>query len=108
MVNEKFREALDAYVEEHEIQENYGSTIILDNHAYDNSVVGITEDGILVYDFDKMVEEFMEDEGCDELDAIEWLEYNTLRALPYMGDRRPILIMDNKQKIIDIFGKEKE
>lgn len=108
MVNEKFRKALDAYIEEHEIQETYGDTIILDNHAYDNSIVGITSDGILVYDFNKMVDEYVEDEGCDEFDAVEWLEYNTLRALPYMGERRPIIIMDTVRTITEIFGDAEE
>ena len=108
MVNEKFRKALNAYVEEHEIQETYGDTIILNSHAYDNSIVGITPDGILVYDFNKMVDEYVEDEGCDEFDAVEWVEYNTLRALPYMGERKPIIIMDTAQTITEIFGDEED
>lgn len=101
MKDEKFRKALDAMVEDQGIEEE---VLILDDHAYDKSIIGLTEDGRLVYDFDKMVKEFAEDEQCDELDAIEWLEYNTLRALPYMGERAPIVIMNNVESIMEKYG----
>ena len=101
MKDEKFRKALDAMVEDQGIEEE---VLILDNHAYDKSVVGITEDGRLIYDFNKMVEEFMEDEDCDETEAIEWLEYNTLRALPYMGERAPIIITESRDSILEKYG----
>lgn len=101
MKDEKFRKALDAMAEEQGIEEE---VLILDDHAYDKSVVGITEDGRLIYDFNKMVEEFMEDEQCDEIEAIEWLEYNTLRALPYMGERAPIIITESRDSILEKYG----
>jgi hypothetical protein len=28
----------------------------------------------------------------DEIEAIEWIEYNTIRALPYMGPEAPIIV----------------
>ena len=46
-----------------------------------------------------MVEELMLDEGWDEEEAIEWLDYNTMRALAYMGDRAPIILMTKKEMI---------
>ena len=101
MRNEKFRKALNAYVQDMQFDEE---TLILENHDYDNSIVGITEDGRLVYDFNKMVQEFMEDEDCDETEAIEWLEYNTLRALPYMGERAPIVVIENPESIMERYG----
>lgn len=97
----KFREALDAYVQDMQFDEE---TLILENHDYDKSIVGITEDGRLIYDFNKMVQEFMEDEDCDETEAIEWLEYNTLRALPYMGERAPIVVIENRESILERYG----
>lgn len=30
--------------------------IILDNSAFDNSIIGVTLDGRLIYDYDKMIE----------------------------------------------------
>ena len=97
----KFRKALDTMVEDQGIEEE---VLILDNHAYDKSIIGITEDGRLIYDFEKMIQEFMEDEDCDETEAIEWLEYNTMRALPYMGERAPIIITESRDSILEKYG----
>jgi hypothetical protein len=41
------------------------SAIVFDNMSYDGSIVGVTTDGRVVYDYDKMVEELMEDEGME-------------------------------------------
>lgn len=69
--------------------------VVFDNYAYDNSIIGTTFDGRAIYDFDKMTEELMQDEGWTEEEAIDWIEYNTLRALPYGGDKVP-LVMRNE------------
>ena len=39
-----------------------------------------------------MVAWLQENEGMDETEAIEWIEYNTIRALPYAGDQAPIVM----------------
>jgi hypothetical protein len=70
----------------------YEDVILLDNYSYDDALVGITEDDRAVYDFDKMVKWLQEKEGFSALDAIEWIEHNTIRALPYAGERAPIII----------------
>lgn len=102
MKDVKFREALDAMIEDQGIEED---VLLLDDHAYDKSIIGITEDGRILYDFEKMIQEFAEDEGCDETEAIEWLEYNTIRALPYMGERAPIIIMETRDSILEKYGR---
>ena len=67
--------------------------VILDNPSFDKSIVGYTSDGKLVYDFDKMVVEFASDNDIDDIiESIEFIEYNTERALPYMGERAPLII----------------
>lgn len=67
-------------------------TVVFDNHAYDNSIIGITFDGRAIYDFDKMTEELMQDEGWTDQEAIDWIEYNTIRALPYGGEKAPLIV----------------
>lgn len=99
MVNEAFRKAIQAYGKDHDLEIK-----ILDNHAYDKSVVGITEDGRLIYSYEKMVEEFAEDEDCSEEEAIEWLDYNTLRAIPYFGEGAPIILYDSVLTILENYG----
>jgi hypothetical protein len=66
--------------------------LILDNESYDNSIIGVTLDGRVIYDFNLMVEEYMLDNDCSEIDVVEWIEYNTMRAIPYFGDKAPIVV----------------
>jgi hypothetical protein len=66
--------------------------LVFDNHAYDNSIIGVTLDGRVIYEYDAMVHELMADEEWNELDAIEWIDYNTIRALSYAGDKAPIIV----------------
>lgn len=66
--------------------------IILDNSAFDNSIIGVTLDGRLIYDYDKMIEELIEDDDMSFDEAMEWIDYNTIRALPYAGSGAPIII----------------
>lgn len=59
---------------------------------YDDALIGVTEDRRAVYDFDAMVDWLCRNEGFSETDAYEWIEYNALRALPYAGDKAPIIM----------------
>lgn len=66
--------------------------IVFDNASYDGSIVGVTTDGRVVYDYDKMIEELMQDEGWSYEEAAEWIDYNTIRSLPYAGCNAPIIM----------------
>ena len=66
--------------------------IVFDNMSYDGSIVGVTTDGRVVYDYDKMVEELMQDEQCSYEDAADWIDYNTIRSLPYAVWNGPIIM----------------
>lgn len=66
--------------------------IVLDNMSYDNSIIGTTFDGRVIYDYDNMVMELMNDEGWSFEEAVDWLEYNTIRSLGYMGDKAPVVV----------------
>ena len=68
--------------------------IVFDNYAYDNSIIGVSTDGRVVYSYEKMVQELMSDEGMSEMEAIEWIDYNTIRAIPYGGEFAPIVCED--------------
>lgn len=70
----------------------YEDVIILENYSYDDALIGVTEDGRAVYDFDRMVRWLVDTEGFADEEAIEWIEYNTIRALPYMGEEAPIIM----------------
>ena len=66
--------------------------IVFDNMSYDGSIIGVTTDDRVVYSYDKMVEELMQDEEWSYEDAVEWIDYNTIRALPYAGENAPIIM----------------
>jgi len=65
---------------------------LLTDVSYDDALVAITTDNRAVYDYDLMVECIMNAQKWEYADAVEWIEYNTLRALPYMGEDGPIVI----------------
>ena len=79
-INQKIREELPE------------DAVIFDNKAYDNSIIGVTSDGRVVYDFDLMVAELMKDENWTEDEAVEWIEYNTIWALSDVGEGEPIVM----------------
>lgn len=70
----------------------YEDVIILENYSYDDALIGVTDDNRAVYDFRKMVDWLMMTQGFDHDEAIEWIEYNTIRSLPYAGPDGPIIM----------------
>ena len=65
--------------------------LLIDDDAYCKSLVGITDDNRAVYDKDMMVEEYSQHYQCSPEEALEYIEYNVVRALPYYYDKAPIL-----------------
>lgn len=66
--------------------------LVFDNFAYDNSIIGTTLDGRVIYCYEKMVEEYMMEEECSYEEAMEWIDYNTIRSLPYAGEKAPVIM----------------
>ncbi len=75
--------------------------LILRNYGYDTAFVGVTTDGYAVYDYNKMVEWLMKKEGWSYEDSVEWIEYNTIRSLPYFEGKAPIIIYPCDEEITD-------
>lgn len=74
------------------VANGHEDAIVLENYSYDDALVGVTEDGRAVYDYTKMVDWLMMTQGFDQDEAVEWIEYNTIRALPYMGELAPVIM----------------
>ena len=55
-------------------------------------MIGGTYDKRAVYDYEKMVEWLISTEGFTKEEAIEWIDYNTLRAIGYFGEDAPIIM----------------
>lgn len=66
-------------------------TSFFENPGFVDAIIGITDAGQLIYDYDKMVESLVNEGEMDEEGAIEWINYNTIRTIPYMGSSHPII-----------------
>ena len=66
--------------------------IVFDNPSFDHAIIGVTIDGRVVYDYHIMIMELANEEGWSGEEATDWVEYNTIRAHPYIGPNAPIIM----------------
>ena len=78
--------------EEKLLENGYEGVKYLTDFSYDDALIGVTHDNRAVYDYEKMVEWLISTEGFTEEEAIEWIDFNTLRALPYLGEGAPVVM----------------
>ena len=71
--------------------QGHEETVFFEHPSMVKAITGITDSEQLIYDYNLMIEAAMEEEGWTCEEAIEWIEYNTLRSLPYMGNYQPIV-----------------
>lgn len=80
-------------------------TVILEEwDVFKKGIIGISSDGChIIYSYDELVvaladsyrDDAESDEDAEQM-AIDWLEYNTLRSLDYIGPGyRPIICMQS-------------
>ena len=74
------------------VASGHEDSIVLENPAYDEAIEGISEDGRVIYNYDQMVFCLVDDEGMTEEEAADFISYNTVRALPHMGPKAPIIL----------------
>lgn len=75
-------------------ENDHEDTVVLESPDYLSAIVGISEEGRLIYSYDRMVEHLMTAENMDAEEAMEFIDYNTIRALPYAGEMAPIVLYD--------------
>jgi hypothetical protein len=78
--------------EERLLEYGYEDVKFLVNESYDDALIGVSDDGRAIYDFSLMIEWLMTKYGWSDMESIEWIETNTLRALPYLGEDAPIIM----------------
>lgn len=69
----------------------YEDCIVFDNPEFDEAIIGVTTDNCVVYDFYLMVQHLMEVDGISDIEAIEFIEFNTIRSLPYV-ENAPVIM----------------
>lgn len=79
-------------LENYYIEDEETSVVLFDSPDYDDAFVGLTMDDRAVYDYDKMIESLIKNDKMTYEEAAEFIDYNTVRSLPYIGDRGPVII----------------
>ena len=75
------------------LEKGYDGVVIFNNFSYDTALIGVTNTHRAVYNYDLMLEFLVSKEGfSDYTEASEWIDYNTLGALPSFGGRSPIIL----------------
>lgn len=68
-------------------------SVVFESPDYEDAIIGWDENsGRIIYDYEKMVECLMNEDGMEYDEAAEFIDYNTVRACPYMGERAPIIL----------------
>lgn len=70
--------------------------LVFDNPSFDSAIIGISCEGAVIYSLDLMCEEFARVNECDYMEALEYIEYNTIRAVPYASGGIKPIIMDGE------------
>ena len=78
-------------VKDYLVEMGCDEAVVFENPSYAEAFVGVSQDGRAVYLYEKMCAHLMEKEGMSEEDAVDFICYNTIRAIPYMGEQAPIV-----------------
>ena len=62
------------------------------NTTFDQAIIGLTSDGRIAYSENKILLSLQDVEGMEYEEALEWYEYNTVKAIAYAGKKAPIII----------------
>ena len=83
-------------------------SIVFENPDYDSAIIGYdANESRIIYDFEKMTEHLMEADGMEYDEAVEFIEYNTIRSIPYAGGNAPI-VLHSIEDYMDYHNYEKE
>lgn len=84
----------------------YENSMLFENPSYTDAVVGISTGGNVVYDYYKMIGCLVE-EGMTEDEAADFISYNTIRSLDYMGNDKEFVYPMVIYPINDYFCNDK-
>lgn len=67
-------------------------TMLFRNPDFAEAIIGISDNFSIVYDYDKMVKILVRDDDISYEEAVEYIDCNVLKALPYCNGKAPIVI----------------
>lgn len=71
------------------LENGYEDTVIFTNPSYHEAFIGVSTDGRAIYDYYKMVQCLVDNDGMTDEEAIDWIEYNCVNCYIEHG---PIII----------------
>lgn len=80
----------------------YEDLIVFENPDYDAAIIGVSSNNQVIYDYDEMISCLMLEDDMTMEEAMDFIDYNTLRALPYAGEGAPIVM-----NTLTFWGKRK-
>lgn len=75
------------------IDMDLGDVIVFENPDYDDYIIGVSTDNRAIYSLEKMVEWYCDKENCSDDEALDFINYNTIKSLPYV-EGSPIVMDD--------------
>lgn len=66
--------------------------LVFDNPSFDDSIIGQTFDGRAIYDIELMAKELSDEDGISIDEAMDFIDYNSIRSLPYAGEQAPVVV----------------
>lgn len=77
------------------IKEVSPNAVLFDNPSFDASIIDIEySSGAVIYSLCDMMEELAEADNITYMDAVEFIDYNTVRVIPYINDGVAPIICD--------------
>lgn len=76
------------------IAETNEEAVLFDNPSFDGSISGISTTGRVIYVYEKMVAELAAEDNISWEEAEDFINYNTLRAIPYCDSEYAPIVME--------------
>lgn len=75
------------------VEYGYEDAIVYQNPSFDSAIIGVDEiTGSVIYDYELMVKDMMHQDNITQEQAIQFIDYNTVRATSYMPQPKPIIL----------------
>jgi hypothetical protein len=71
---------------------NLDDAVVFENPSYETAIVGYdVHSNRIIYDYELMIDYLVENEQMNEDEAVEFIDYNTIRSLDYV-ENHPIIL----------------
>ena len=84
MTTNELKEVIEEQVGDKEI---FDKIAFLDSEACSHAAIGLSTNHNIIYDYDKMVEGHMTYDNMTYEEAIDWIDYNTIRTVQHLAAR---------------------